>query len=164
MAGPPNIPGVGAEFYRRGDPLGQANISLPTLMIVQTSDVTSTTQTWASQTETREKTDWFRSGAANNFVTWSGVGARNCDSSYTVRRIYSRTAIRGQRSQLPTVHGQVPVFMHTSTHVCTHRQLYSSTHTYWIRRPNHDSRSNASNVKSPIQAGVGNHAHIDPSS
>jgi hypothetical protein len=98
--------------------------------------------------------------------TWSGVGARNCDSSYTVRGIYSRTTIRGHRSQLSTVHGHVlvPGFMHTSTHVCTHRQLYSSTRTYRIRaETKHESNERLPNVKSLIQAGVGNQAHIDPS-
>ena len=32
-------------------------------------------KTWATQTDTREKTDWFRRGVANNFAMWhNGFG------------------------------------------------------------------------------------------
>jgi hypothetical protein len=69
MAGPPNIRGVGAEFTAGELSSAYPNISLPILRtrIKQTRRVEDEI-TWATQTETRENADWFRSGAEVDVV------------------------------------------------------------------------------------------------
>ena len=135
MEGPPNIRGVGAEFYRRGNPLGQANFQ-------PTDSHTSINQRRhlddAKLVHPKRRQEGKQTGfeVAQRTTSLHGLGWEHGTVTPAIlcEDIYSRTTIRGHRSQLSAVHGHVPVFIHTSTHVCTHRQLYSSTHTYRIRR------------------------------
>ena len=88
----------------RDPPSAKPNISLPTNNNTTGSPSTNPQRravdgrTWATQTDTREKTDWFRSGVANNFVTWSGMGAQYCASSVTTPGHDGSTANTAQRS------------------------------------------------------------------
>ena len=128
MAGPPNIRGVGAELTVEELPSTTPNISLPTYYTNRARQLLAEPdreRLGQPKRKQERRTDWFRSGAANNFVTWSGVRAQYCVSSTTT------TTTLGSDSS--TIEGvpTVPHYRHFVSapgHEISHRHFVSACH------------------------------------